>query len=115
LTEFTNDDPSKIASGGIKYDGGKPCVYQGLILYFPRACLHVADVSTFGAAKYAWNGWSAVDDGFNRYKNAQYRHALYREMGEQIDPDSKKLHLAHEAWNAMAALELYLREENDRT
>lgn len=108
--ETTNDDPSKIATGGIKYDAGKPCVFQGVVGYFPRAMIEVAKVSTFGANKYAWGGWADVSDGFNRYKNAQYRHALYRHLDGEIDSDSKLLHLAHEAWNAMASLELYLRD-----
>lgn len=29
--EFTNDDPAKIGTGAIKYDAGKPCVFQGVI------------------------------------------------------------------------------------
>lgn len=56
VKETTNDDPSKIGTGAIKYDAGKPCVYRGLIQYFPRAGKAVAEISTFGANKYAWNG-----------------------------------------------------------
>lgn len=108
--EYTNDDPSLIGTGSIKYDGGKPAVFQGLINYFPRALWAVADISTFGAKKYAWNGWEGVENGFARYKDAQYRHALKKAMGEDIDPDSQLEHLAHEAWGALATLELYLRE-----
>jgi len=109
--ETTPDDPSKIGTGAIKYDGGKAAVYQGLVNYFPQACLAVAEVSTFGARKYAWDGWADVEGGFERYKNAQHRHALYAAKGEEVDPDSNLLHLAHEAWNAMATLELFLREK----
>jgi hypothetical protein len=115
--ETTPDDPSKIGTGAIKYDGGKAGAYQGLINYFPRALMAIADVSTFGAKKYAWDGWADVDDGFARYKNAQHRHGLYAAAGEEVDPDSQLLHLAHEAWNAVATLELYLRskvEYNER-
>lgn len=115
IKEFTNDDPSKIGTGAIKYDGGKPCVFRGLVSYFPRASMAVAGISTFGAEKYAWKGWEGVEDGFYRYKDAQHRHALKHAMGEEMDPDSGLLHLAHEAWGAMATLELYLREkENGR-
>ena len=111
--ESTTDDPSKIGTGAIKYDGGKPAVYRGFIKYFPRAIWAVADISTFGAAKYAWNGWEDVENGFARYKDGEFRHALKAAMGEEIDPDSKMAHLAHEAWNAMATLELYLRKEEE--
>jgi len=111
--QFTTDDPSKIGTGAIKYDGGKPSVYRGLIKYFPRALYSIAEVSTFGATKYAWNGWANVEEGFDRYKDGQFRHILMREMGEEEDPDSGLLHLAHEAWNAVATLELYLREKEE--
>lgn len=110
--EFTTDDPSKIGTGAIKYDGGKPAVWRGFINYFPRAMWAVAEISTFGARKYAWDGWEAVEDGFARYKDGQLRHSLKQAMGEAIDPDSELEHLAHEAWGAMATLELYLREKN---
>ena len=111
VTEFTNDDPAKIGTGAIKYDAGKPGVWRGVINYFPRAIWAVAEISTFGANKYAWNGWEDVDDGFARYKDAQARHALKFAMGEDIDPDSKLEHLAHEAWGALATLELFLRAD----
>lgn len=110
-TEFTNDDPSKIGTGAIKYDAGKPCAYRGLVQYFPRASLAVAGISTFGASKYAWNGWEAVDDGINRYSDAMVRHLLKEGMGEETDPDSGLLHAAHTAWGALARLELMLREK----
>lgn len=111
--EFTFDDPSKIGTGAIKYDGGKPGIWRGVINYFPRALWAVGEVSTFGANKYAWNGWEGVDDGFARYKDAQFRHALKEAMGEELDADSKLEHLKHEAWGALATLELYLREKQN--
>lgn len=109
--EDTPDDPSKIGTGAVKYDTGKPAVWQGVIKYFPRALWGVAEISTFGAKKYAWNGWADVTDGFARYKDGQLRHELLHAMGEEVDPDSQELHLKHEAWGALATLELYLREK----
>lgn len=111
--EFTTDSEEKIAAGGIKYDGGKPAVWQGLIDYFPRACLQVASVSTFGASKYAWKGWEQVDNAVPRYSDAMMRHLLYETSGEQYDSDSKLLHAAHAAWNAMARLELLIRKSEN--
>lgn len=107
--EYTTDSENKIASGSIKYDGGKPCVYRGLVDYFPRACLAVSDISSFGATKYAWKGWEGVEDGEARYSDAMMRHLFFEAMGEDIDPDSERLHSAHTAWNALARLELALR------
>lgn len=93
---------------GAKVDAGK--VRMHLITGgMARAITEVAKVGTFGAAKYTDGGWVEVPDGFRRYEDAQQRHAAYRHMGEVIDPDSKLLHLAHEAWNALAKLDLYLR------
>lgn len=111
--EYTNDDPSKIGTGAIKYDAGKPCVYRGVVDYFPRAVLAVAEISTFGANKYAWNGWEAVDEGFERYSDAMMRHLMYEATGEEFDPDSGLRHAAHAAWGAMARLELLIREKQN--
>lgn len=107
----TTDDPAKIGTGAVKFDKGKPAVWRGLINYFPRALWGVAEISTFGAQKYAWDGWADVADGFERYKDAEFRHALLHAMNEENDSDSHLLHLKHEAWGALATLELYLREK----
>jgi len=96
---------------GAKLDAGKAPVFQGFVDYFPRAMMAVAEVSQFGASKYAWKGWETVEDGENRYKDAEARHQLYQSMGENLDPDSQLLHDAHKAWNVLAALELRLRKD----
>ena len=93
---------------GAKVDAGK--VRMHLITGgMSRAIVEVAKVATFGAAKYTDGGWVEVPDGFRRYEDAQQRHAAYRHQGEVLDPDSRLPHLAHEAWNALAKLDLYLR------
>lgn len=98
---------------GAKLDAGKTCVFRGAIGYFPRAINAVAEVSTFGASKYTWRGWESVPDGVNRYSDALGRHLLREGTGEQSDPDSGLLHAAHSAWNALARLELMLKERED--
>lgn len=98
---------------GAKMDAGKPCSYQGAVGYFPRAIREVSAVSTFGASKYAWRGWETVPDGVNRYSDALVRHLLAEGTGELRDPDSELLHAAHTAWNALARLELMLREQEN--
>jgi hypothetical protein len=95
---------------GAKLDTGK--VRPSLILNgMARALYAVAEVGTFGAIKYTDGGWIFVPNGFARYEDAQQRHALARAKGETHDPESKLLHLQHEAWNALAKLDLYLREQ----
>ena len=109
--EYTNDSKDKVASGATKYDGGKSPIYRGALSYFPRAISAVAAVSAFGASKYAWKGWERVDDGYNRYSDALVRHLAYEGEGEDVDPDSGLLHAAHTAWNALARLELLIKEK----
>lgn len=97
-------------SPGAKLDSGK--VKPALIIEgMARAIWAVSEIATFGAHKYTEGGWVEVPEGEKRYANAQYRHILKKAMGETIDPDSEKLHLAHEAWNALAKLDLYLRNQ----
>jgi Domain of unknown function (DUF5664) len=94
---------------GAKVDAGK--VRMHLITGgMARAITEVAKIATFGAKKYTDGGWTSVPDGFRRYEDAQQRHAAYRHIGEEIDQESGLSHLAHEAWNALAKLDLYLRE-----
>lgn len=95
---------------GAKLDAGKPLA--ALVLGdFARALLAVSEVGTFGARKYTASGWIEVPDGIQRYDNALMRHWLRERAGETHDQDSGLLHAAHLAWNALARLELMLREK----
>jgi len=100
---------------GAKADAGKlrPTL---VIRDMARAIEAVVEVATAGANKYSEGGWLEVMNGINRYEDADLRHMLKRFKGESIDSYSHSLHLAHNAWNALAKLELYLREaENANT
>lgn len=95
---------------GAKLDAGKTrvdLVFSG----FAHALLAVAMVGTDGAAKYSDDGWISVPDGQRRYADARMRHYLARKVGEEFDAQSGTLHLAHEAWNVLAELELELRRD----
>ena len=95
---------------GSKLDAGKNRV--DLVLGdFANALWQVAQVGTFGADKYTEHGWLNVPDGLNRYADAQLRHFLKSKQGEYSDPESGLPHAAHEAWNALAKLELLLRSK----
>lgn len=107
---FILKDPPRKSAGGVKFDSGKTPVWQGLFDYFPRACVAVAKVSAKGAEKYVWKGWESVPDGINRYRNAQARHIVFESIDGIYDKEGFR-HLAQNAWNALAALELTLREE----
>lgn len=99
---------------GAKLDAGKNRV--GLVLGgFARALHAVSAVGTYGAAKYTDNGWIDVPDGERRYTDAMLRHLLREQVGEETDPDTGLHHAAHVAWNALARLDLMLRELEHET
>ena len=81
--------------GGLKYDDGK--LQYGLIPTIATKSL--AQVLTFGAAKYAPNSWQTVQDGERRYLDALYRHLEAYRSGESTDSESGLSHLAHAITN----------------
>lgn len=92
---------------GAKLDAGKP--EADLLGMFGHALLAVAEIGTYGAHKYTRGGWQEVDLGQQRYTAAMLRHFLKEHYGE-IEKETGLLHKAQVAWNALARLELYLRE-----
>jgi hypothetical protein len=98
---------------GKKYDTGKPMVGT-LCRIFPRALLAIGKCIEFGTHKYpAVDNWKLVDNAFTRYQDAMQRHYLKYLAGEERDPETNLLHLAHMGWNALAILELYLSEHKE--
>lgn len=94
---------------GVKLDQDKPRVAH-ILGQFPRALWEVARVGTYGAMKYTDGGWLSVENGIERYDDAKLRHWLLEKMGKERDEELPVLHAAQEAWNALARLELILRE-----
>lgn len=114
MVEETNKDA--VAQ---KYDTEKPAIFEGFFKYFPRAIEEVAKVSGAGSRKYAEGKyptkWAEVPNGENRYGNALLRHMIEEVKGNAVDSGiggTNCLHLAQEAWNALARLELYLRMQS---
>lgn len=94
---------------GAKQRTGKPRAH--LVLGdFRHALLEVAKVGTFGAQKYTDHGWVSVPNGFDEYSEAMLRHYIAEATDGMIDSETGLLHAAHLAWNALARLELLLRE-----
>jgi len=92
---------------GAKLDEGK--VLAGVLGDFAYALEMVARVGTFGAVKYSRGGWQQVEGGVTRYTDALWRHLL-AERHQADDSDSGLPHAAHLAWNALARLELMIRD-----
>jgi hypothetical protein len=94
---------------GAKLDAGK--IRPGLVLGgFARALKEVARVGTYGAQKYTENGWVLVPNGVDRYDDAMLRHWLDEHCGVELDKDTELRHAAHAAWNALARLDLLVRQ-----
>ena len=95
---------------GAKDDKAKPMA--GVLLDFSRALQLVADVGTYGAKKYARQGWCVVPEGSQRYTDALVRHLLAMDVDpDGLDKETGLPHLAHVAWNALAVLELQARRK----
>ena len=95
---------------GVKYDDGKPLVGT-MLNVFPYALMEIGRVIEFGTHKYpSPTNWRLVEDGQKRYQDALMRHLLKHNQGKEIDEETGRSHLAHVAWNALAILELYLRQ-----
>ncbi|KKL85283.1 hypothetical protein LCGC14_1956270 [marine sediment metagenome] len=97
-------------------------VAQGVFAHFPRALREIAKVSVFGAGKHEVPmgdmSYTDVPDAENVYQNAEARHMLAEAIeGPRNYEDGDLLHKAQKAWNALADLEVFLRnlarEEND--
>lgn len=95
---------------GAKLDAGKAKIVRGLLQSFPLACAAVAQVTERGAVKYAWGSWALVPDGVGRYLDAMGRHVAVLPLEGEYDRDGF-LHRAQIAWNSLASLELWLREQ----
>ena len=82
-----------------------------------NALMKVAEVLTMGAVKYNDRNWEEGID-FGRVYGALLRHLWAWQALEDHDPESKKLHLAHVATNALFmlhyALDAKYNEFDDR-
>ena len=92
---------------GKKYDGAK--IRMDLLPF--EALEAVAEVLTFGAEKYADNNWQTIENGERRHLAALLRHLAARERGEMTDRESKLLHAAHVATNALFILWFEIQKE----
>jgi len=82
----------------------------------PDAMEAVVDIFTYGTRKYDDRNWEQSGLRWGQLKAALDRHMNAFWMGEDLDPESGKPHLAHATWNALALLAYFLRKtgEDDR-
>ena len=92
----------------MKYDEDK--IRPSLIITDMNHALdQVIRVAEFGAKKYGEQSWLTLENGYQRYTDAMLRHLLSQSR-TMYDSDSGMMHDAHIAWNALARLELKVRD-----
>lgn len=92
-------------SEGIKLDTGKPTTD---LLPFD-ALLGVADVLEYGRRKYNARNWE-LGMAWGRLLGAMLRHTFAWAMGQEVDPESGKAHLAHASCCCLMLYALTLRK-----
>jgi hypothetical protein len=90
---------------GIKFDGEK--LRWDLLPW--EEVSEIVDILTFGAKKYADNNWQHVPNRRTRYFAASMRHLTKWFMGERLDPESGRNHLAH----ALCCILFLLWDDNE--
>jgi hypothetical protein len=78
------------------------------------AIAEIGKVCTFGAGKYGDDNWTKGTD-WREFEGSMLRHIVAYKLGEDFNPESGLLHLAHAAWNAMALIDyFYTHKDYDR-
>lgn len=97
---------------GTDYDGRKAVpIFDGAVMYFPKALAAVAHVSVLGNQQHNPGEplhWARGKS--NDQRNTALRHMIDHAAGERYDTDGAR-HLAKAAWRILAALELDIEAE----
>lgn len=114
-----NNNQEKNPTQGLKNDQNKLPLGTVIQKQFPNAIEAIAKCSEFGHKKYSesdndWLNYQRIDDAMFRYTNATIRH-FFAEGGDndKIDKDSSLPHIYQTAWNAIARLEVYLKNKKE--
>lgn len=100
--KMNNVESQGRGKAGLKDDKGKP-MWELL----PWKALNgLISILTFGASKYAPNGWRTVPNARERYTAALLRHLYAIQMGEKFDKESGLKHVDHLLCNAAFLSEL---------
>jgi len=94
----------------------KDPVFRGVVGRFPRAMREIAKVSAFGFQKHKTPpggemAYLGVPNAYEVYTDAMCRHVVDEAREGPVNPkDGDLLHAAQAAWNALARLEVLLKE-----
>jgi hypothetical protein len=115
--EATTDQKLDALAPATKAKYSKAPVFQGVFARFPRAMKEIAKVSKFGTEKHKVRlddtSYLDIPDAYATYSNAIARHLVNEaiEGPVNLDPaDGGMLHAAQAAWDALARLEIFLRD-----
>ena len=102
---------------GVKNDSGKLPYYIVLFKQFPLALQEVMKCSAAGNNKYHktdkdWQNFARVEGADIRYKNAMLRHMSETGSVKDMEEYGGMTHEAAVVWNALADLEVSLRNKN---
>lgn len=95
-------DKYQTSHKGLRYNEGK-LRYD---LFEPNAMKELAKVFTIGATKYAPRNWENGMSWISVLASLE-RHKEAFKLGEDSDKETKCLHMAHVAWNALALVSYY--------
>lgn len=109
---YNFDDIKLPKQEGVKTNKNKPQL-SILFTQFPKALEAIAKCSEYGHLKYKetdidYLNYQRVEGGSKTYADAGLRHRLYKKG--TTDLESQLPHAYHVAWNALAELELLIKE-----
>lgn len=112
-----NTFPQKTEKQGVKHNKGKLPLDTMITKQFPNALEAVCKATVFGHEYYKefdadWLNYQRVEGGSQVYAEAMLRHNMDK-VG--LDDKSGLPHIYHVVWNAMAMLELWLKENSPKT
>src|SRR5690606_819772 len=113
LDNFLIYTPGVLKQGGVKHNNKKPQMSL-LFKQFPKALEAIVKCSEYGNSKYSdfdhdFLNFQRVSGGSKTYADASLRHRLQ----SGLDEESGLPHAYHIAWNALAELELYIKENEN--
>lgn len=112
-TEEEDKEEAEEELKGVKTDSSKVDI-SVLFKQFPRALTAVAEASAYGHQKYIEHdldmlNFTRVENAESRYRGALMRHERDRYTEGYLDSESNLPHIYHKAWNALAELEMHLK------
>lgn len=90
-------------------------VWDGCIMYFPDTWAEIAKVSAAGNKQYDFGGKLRWERNVSTdHENKVMRHMLDHAAGNVLDTDGT-FHLAKAAWRILAALQLAIESQSDKS